>query len=228
MTELSFAQSFLTILDTKPTKLPADYVEDPRNFPARSAVSLTPPSDLAERYPANEVISQSILPKMAKPLSKRQKIAPGAEKSITVSLKSLRNPPLDITLSSQTPNTSILDLKTAVSEKTGISADKIRVLHKKKPVGDSKVLKDVVGEDSSVEFSVMVIGGAAAVNREVEPEGTSTAPVAQGESGTELLSTDEFWADLKGFLTQRLRDEKTAETTFGVFKNAWESHGSKP
>ncbi|RDW88094.1 hypothetical protein BP6252_00126 [Coleophoma cylindrospora] len=208
MTELSFAQSFLTILDTKPTKLPADYVEDPRNFPARSA---------------------SILPKMSKPLPKRQKIAPGAEKSITVSVKSLRNPPLDITLSSQTPNTSILDLKTAVSEKTGISVDKIRVLHKKKPVGDSKVLKDVVGEeDSSVEFSVMVIGGAAAMNREVEMEGTSPAPVAQGESGAEVLSTDEFWADLKGFLTQRLRDEKTAESTFGVFKNAWESHGSKP
>lgn len=168
---------------------------------------------------------------MAKPLAKRQKTAPGAEKSISVSLKSLRNPPLDITLSSQTPNTSILDLKAAVSEKTGISADKLRILYKKKPMGDSKVLKDVVGnDDSNVEFSVMVIGGAsaAATNKEVEMGGTSIAPVAQGQSGKEVLSTDEFWADLKGFLTQRLRDENAAATTFTTFKEAWELHESRP
>ncbi|KAL3421290.1 hypothetical protein PVAG01_07735 [Phlyctema vagabunda] len=204
MTELSFAQSFLATLDSKPTKLPADYVENPRNYPARSA---------------------TILPKMAKPLAKRQKLAPGQERSITVALKSLRNPPLDITLSSQTPNTSILDLKNAVSEKASIPAAKLRLLYKKKPVGDSKVLKDVVGEDeSSVEFSIMVLGGAAAVTKE-EPA-DATAPVAQGQSGKEALVTEEFWSDLKGFLTQRLRDEKQADKAYDIFKGAWESHGS--
>lgn len=39
MTEVSFAKSFLTALDSKPAKLPADYVEDPRNYPARTPVS---------------------------------------------------------------------------------------------------------------------------------------------------------------------------------------------
>lgn len=44
MTELSFAKSFLTTLDSKPSKLTADHVEDAKSYPARNAVCvrLTP------------------------------------------------------------------------------------------------------------------------------------------------------------------------------------------
>lgn len=42
MTELAFAKSFLSSLDTKPTKISADHVEDPRSYPARSAVCPRP------------------------------------------------------------------------------------------------------------------------------------------------------------------------------------------
>lgn len=38
MAEVSFAQTFLTTLDSRPIKLPADHVEDPRNYPARQPV----------------------------------------------------------------------------------------------------------------------------------------------------------------------------------------------
>jgi len=38
MTELSFAKSFLATLDSRPTRLSADHVEDPRSYPARGAV----------------------------------------------------------------------------------------------------------------------------------------------------------------------------------------------
>ncbi|KAG0647930.1 hypothetical protein D0Z07_6043 [Hyphodiscus hymeniophilus] len=138
MTELSFAKQFLTTLDTKPTKIPADHVEDPRNYPAHSAY---------------------ILPKMPKPLAKKQKLAPGSERSLDITLKSLRNPPLDITLSSQSPSTSILDLKTAITSQTSIPISTLRLLYKKKPVSDSKVLKDIVSEEEhKAEFSVMVLG----------------------------------------------------------------------
>lgn len=37
-TELAFAKSFLSLLDSKPTKLTADHVEDPRNYPASTPV----------------------------------------------------------------------------------------------------------------------------------------------------------------------------------------------
>lgn len=38
MTEVSFAKSFLTMLDSRPIKLSGEHVEDPRSYPARSAV----------------------------------------------------------------------------------------------------------------------------------------------------------------------------------------------
>jgi hypothetical protein len=36
-----------------------------------------------------------------------------------------------------------------------------------------------------------------------------------------VLETGEFWGDLKGFLQQRIRDEKAAEEVVEVFKGAW-------
>ncbi|KAI1800179.1 cell-cycle control medial ring component-domain-containing protein [Daldinia bambusicola] len=200
MTEVSFARSFLAALDARPVKLSADHVEDPKSYAARSAY---------------------ILPKMPKPMSKRKAttVAPGQERSLTVLVKSLRNPPLDIKLSSQTPNTSVLDIKTTVSQDTGIPVGKMKLLHKKKPIADSKVLKDLAGEgETSVEFSVMVMGGAAAIKTT-----PAQAEVAQGQSGSEVLDTKEFWDDLKGFLLQRIRDEKTAEELINTFQSAWKA-----
>lgn len=169
---------------------------------------------------------------MPKPMSKAVSLAPGQERSITVHIKSLRNPPLDIRLSSQPLNTSILDVKTSVSSETSIPVDKIKVLHKKKPVADSKVLKDLLGEDdTSVEFSVMVLGGAAAAAASPAPkneeDSAAAAPdassTAQGTSGEAVLQTDAFWTDLRGFLSQRIRDEKITEELFGKFLSSWES-----
>jgi hypothetical protein len=157
---------------------------------------------------------------MPRPLPKRQKLAPGAERSLNVSLRSLRNPPLDITLKSQPPNTSILNLKESIHAQTSIPIDKLRILHKKKPVPDSKVLKDLAGEEEKLDLAVMVIGGAA-VMREGDEE--VIPPVAQGENGAALLKGEEFWSDLKGFLTQRLRNEDQGEKVYGVFRKAWEA-----
>lgn len=179
--------------------------------------------------PRLTLVVQYILPRMPKPMSKAVSLAPGQERSVTVRIKSLRNPPLDIRLSSQPLNTSILDVKTSVSSETTIPVDKIKVLHKKKPVADSKVLKDLLGEDeTSVEFSVMVLGGAAAAaspapKNEEDPAAADAASTAQGTSGEAVLQTDAFWTDLRGFLSQRIRDEKITEELFAKFLSSWES-----
>ncbi len=80
-----------------------------------------------------------------------------------MTLKSLRNPPLDLRLASQPPTTSVLDVKHAVSRQTGLPLDKLRLLVRKKPVADSKFLRELLAgpDERSVEFSVMVLGGAA-------------------------------------------------------------------
>lgn len=163
-------------------------------------------------------------------MTKRVALAPGQERSVTVLIKSLRNPPLDLKLTSQPLNTSILDVKTAVAAQASLLADKIKVLHKKKPVPDTKVLKDLLGDDeTSVEFSVMVMGGAAAaaappavVSAPVAEERVEDASPAQGTSGEAVLATDEFWTDLRGFLLQRIRNEKTTDELFGKFLGSWE------
>lgn len=166
---------------------------------------------------------------MPKAISKRKgaSIAPGQERSLAVTVKSLRNPPLDLRLSSQSPNTSIHDVKAFVAKETGVPADKIRILHRKKPVPDSKVLKDLVGEeDASVEFSVMVMGGAAAA----AATAAATRPdvqtdVAQGLSGRDVLQTEQFWSDLNGFLSQRIRDDHLATELTTTFQQAWKAKG---
>ncbi|KAI0004825.1 cell-cycle control medial ring component-domain-containing protein [Xylariaceae sp. FL0662B] len=203
MTEVSFAKSFLAALDSRPIMVPADHVEDPKRYPPRSAY---------------------ILPRLPKPMSKRKPsaVAPGQERRLAVVVKSLRNPPLDVRLPSQTPTTSVLDVKAAVSRETGIPVDKMKLLHRKKPVLDSKVLKDLVGdEDTNVEFAVMVMGGAAAVVRTATPAQGDV--VAQGPSGGDVLGTSEFWDDLRGFLLQRIRDEKIAGDLTETFQAAWKA-----
>merc|ERR1712000_523600 len=137
-----------------------------------------------------------------------------------------RNPPLNIKLTSQPRTTSLLDIKTQVTAQTRIPTEKIRILYNKKPVPDSKVLKEVFGEEeSAVEFAVMVIGGAAAI-----PPAEADVPAAPtaDTAGAEALETAAFWDDLKGFLMQRLKDESEAEKLSALFKSSWESSRSKP
>jgi hypothetical protein len=205
MAEATFAKNFLTTIDSRPIKLSPDHVEDPKRFPARSPY---------------------ILARMPKPMSKPTKLAPGQEKSITVTLKSLRNPPLDIKLTSQPLSTSILDVKGSVSKQARIPLDKLKILLNKRPVQDSKILRDLIGEaDTSIEFSVMVMGGAASVLAE-EPVEESTP--AQPPTGSAALETPEFWADLHGYLMQRLKDQEKAGELSKLFKSSWEASQARP
>lgn len=145
-----------------------------------------------------------------------------------------------VPLSSITPSsTSIYDLKAAYASQTSIPAVKIKILYNKKPVTDSKTVGEVVGADAGtqVEFGVMVLGGAVASPATSSPVqsppalapsehdkglGSQTAaPAAQGPSGREVVD-DVFWSDLKGFVVQRIRDEKEGERLVTMFRDAWE------
>ena len=44
---------------------------------------------------------------------------------------------------------------------------------------------------------------------------------AVASSASEILQTEEFWTDLKGFLAQRLRDQSEGEKLAGVFREAF-------
>ncbi|KAK3493206.1 cell-cycle control medial ring component [Neurospora crassa] len=277
-TEVAFAKTFLAILDTKPTKISADHVEDPRTYPASTPFILphhpslrpfrkpssrpapAPGSTPASAASTGTSTSTSTTPGAATPSS-------GDAAAVVVHIRSARNPTLSLSLPTPQPlaTTSILDIKTYVSQETGMPVDKLKVLFNKKPVGDVKSLKEVLASTGSVvpegggelELSLMVMGGqatfdsaeakavrearlAATANttkpemseppevemKDVTQESGSTeaaaaGPVAQGLSGPAVLETEEFWEDLKGYLQQRIRDEKTAEEVVGRFRGAW-------
>jgi len=222
MSELTFARQFLSALDTRPIKLSSDHVADPRSYPAQGAYTL---------------------PKLPNQPAKRKRApaatAPGAERagpSIPVSLKNLKTPSSSLQLDNQPLTTSIYDLKTAYASQSGGPTDKIKLLHNKKPVQDSKTLSDILGDSASsakdVEFSVMVMGGGAAGKATASPAASpgieipqpnmAPGPVAQGTSGAEVLKSAEFWEDLNGFLLQRVRDEGEAKRLTALFKGSWE------
>ncbi|KAL2828026.1 cell-cycle control medial ring component [Aspergillus cavernicola] len=260
MSELSFAKSFLSTLDSRPIKLRADYVHDqdtprvpvrPLPFPFPISQSkVVPPQQQAN---PKSTYKQYLLPRLQHPrpeMPKRTKKAPipGSSKAITVTLKSTRNPVLEIILSNVPASTTIVsDLKDAVRDRildnsdNKVSLEKIKILYKRKPiVGVGKTVAEVVsdvgeedlilggGGGKQVEFGVMVMGGARVVeeqgqrqDEEATCSGETTAKAAVEPSGEVLLETEEFWEDLQGYLGQRLRDADEAEKLRGLFKEAW-------
>ena len=174
----------------------------------------------------------------------KQTQAPGSSKSVTINIKSARNPALELTLpNAPLSTTSVQDLRDAVSERVTdtqgnpVALDKIKILYRRKPVsGTGKTIAEVLADEpgmltggKAVEFGVMIIGGAHVVDTTkpqlelAEPQDTSPPKPAIGPSGAEIVRTDVFWDDLQGYLEQRLKDEQEARRLRALFKEAWSS-----
>ncbi|MCJ1323365.1 hypothetical protein MMC10_000025 [Thelotrema lepadinum] len=246
--EVAFAKTFLSVLDAKPIKLQSDYAADLRTLELGAPVRLSNPTCLFS-IPSLPLLvpltrwKQYTLPRQPTPMKKPDSAstpsaAPGSEPAAAITLKSLRNPPLDLSLPAQPLSTSILDLKQRVAKELSLQGvDKVRLLYKKKPCADSKSVKDVLGDETpgagGVEFSVMVMGGvtpaasAEGGKGDVEMKDAGAAmPVAPGEeSGLEVLGKSEFWVDLKGFLEQRVKDQGVADNAVTIFQAAWKERG---
>ncbi|QIW98645.1 hypothetical protein AMS68_004163 [Peltaster fructicola] len=215
MSEVTFAKAFLTTLDKKPIKLPADHVSDPRKYPNQSPFTLARQS---HPYPKQA----------AKDLAQSQSNAI----TITITIKPMRAGET-ITLSKITLDESIHDIKTKYSAKISLPVDKIKLLLNKKPAADLKTLKDLgIDASSAAPTPATQIDTASADKMEVDSEaphpGSEKAQVqaeeeATAPSGPGALHTVDFWKDLEAFLTQRLRDEKEAQRLAGLFKSAWAS-----
>ncbi|KAL8920979.1 MAG: hypothetical protein Q9172_004266 [Xanthocarpia lactea] len=234
MTELSFAKSFLSTLDNRAIKLQPDHAADLKTLELKGAYTLP-------RYPSSPPMqppSSSTAPAETQSSSNKD--------TITISLRSLKSPPLNLSLPSQSLSTSIFELKQKVAkELQRESTDGIKILYQRKPCSDVKTVKEVIGEEGgkggTVELGVMVVGGAAATStmsatggEKIEGgevgdvkmggvyEGKEEVPAAQGPSGEEVLGSAEFWDDLRGWLMQRVRDEAKADEAWSLFKRGWD------
>ncbi|KAF2999404.1 hypothetical protein E8E13_006948 [Curvularia kusanoi] len=227
MSELAFCKTFLGAIDSRPIKLSSDYVSDARTYPA-TGVPILP------RLPQGH------------PQRPAPKAAANASSTINISLKPMKPTTPTLPLPAIDPaKTSVYDLKSQYATSTSIPAAKIKILYKKKPVTDSKLVSEIIGADagSDVEFGVMVMGGATAGASTPSAESPAESPAAVapsetekglagattsgaaaiGPSGKEVVATEEFWGDLKNFVFQRIKDEQEGERLVGVFRKAWEA-----
>ncbi|KAH7074661.1 cell-cycle control medial ring component [Paraphoma chrysanthemicola] len=227
MSELAFCKSFLTALDARPVKLSSDHIADARQYPAQGAYTLP-------RLP------HPPHPRAPKPKTSNTPNA-SSTAALNITLKPMKpsHPTTSLPISDPSKS-SIYDLKIHYATHASLAASKIKILYKKKPVPDSKTVAEVLGENTSgdVEFGVMVMAGAAVGTPVTSPPAVAPSeaekglaggqseggPAAQGPSGKDVVATDEFWSDLRGFILQRTRDEAEAERLGGIFRSAWESN----
>ncbi|GME30770.1 putative ubiquitin supergroup protein [Neofusicoccum parvum] len=263
MTEVSFAKQFLTALESRPSRLSSDHVVDPKTYPAQPAFIL-PRMPQPKRKPASRAAAApGATPANDAPTTTAAAASPTTPQppqqpeTALVTLKPTRATHPTHTLPAPVPvaTTSMHDLKRAYAAAApGVGVAKIKILLAKKPVGDTKTIRDVLPpatEPSAhpipVEFSVMVLGGGgggatptaagtpaiSTPERVASPPATTVevemgeAPVAAGPADAAgVLGSEEFWADLKGFLVGRLRDEVEGERLVGVFREAWTKGGA--
>ncbi|KAK4043585.1 cell-cycle control medial ring component [Parachaetomium inaequale] len=252
-TELTFAKTFLSLLDSKTPKISPDHVEDPRTYPGSSPYTLprTPSQKPFSKPPSTTTTTTDATAPGSATATTTSASKKESDPALTITLRSPRNPAFDLTLASGiTTSTSLAEIKERVAHETSIPLDKIKLLFGKKPVADSKLLREVLGlspaavienggVQGGVELGVMVLAGGAASFKMREQSQTQTveekkkgeevqekeeveAPVAQGLSGKGVLETGQFWEDLRGYLQQRVRDEGVAGEAVGVFRGAWE------
>ncbi|KAL2147878.1 hypothetical protein VTI28DRAFT_3356 [Corynascus sepedonium] len=168
-TEVAFAKTFLSLLDSKPPKISPDHIEDPRNYPGSSPYIL--PRARSQKpfsKPRPSTNTTSATGSSAAPGGTASSGPQAASSSVTVILRSPRNPPFEIALPTTPLLTSLAELKERLVSETSIPLDKIKLLHNKKPVADSKLLRDLVnnnngndGKEGTLELGVMVLAGGA-------------------------------------------------------------------
>jgi len=191
MNEVTFARQFLTLLDARPIKLPSDYVADPRKLPAQSAVSSHHSTSNLLPTSVSKLLTthQTILPRnthpFPRPSSKTTTTSSNSSATTTTSTTGTTtnpSPPAPTTIITLTPlrptpslpqplvlpaqnlrTTSLYDVKSLAAKATGYTPDKLKLLWRKKPVGDAKTISEILeggaGGGGEVELQVMFIGG---------------------------------------------------------------------
>jgi len=224
MAEITFAKSFLSALDSRPVKLQNDYIADPQTLGLRGPYTLP-------RMPP---------PHPSMPKKRETPMVPGSSKSVTIHLKSPRNPIFEFSIdNAPLSTTTIQDLKDTVQERildasgNVVALDKIKILYKKKPVAGKTVADVLVDEPEvlnggkEIEFGVMIFGGANIMEPRVSGSTAIAGALASASNSVPetsvpgILQTDAFWRDLETFLGERINDRFEAVRLAGLFRTTW-------
>ncbi|KAK4501044.1 hypothetical protein PRZ48_006850 [Zasmidium cellare] len=236
MSEVTFAKQFLATIDKRPIKLPADHVSDPRKYPNQSPYILprqTHPFPARSGPTSTQSAASSILTATLKPMRAGETIT---LPSITLdtTIHDLKTQYASKTGLSQEKIKLLYNKKPAQDLKTlkdlGVGGDvELSVMVMGGTGGTPRAQSPAVMPSSAPEKEAVPAVGSDPMDvdeKSAAPESekaTAEAGKVDESSAAELLKGEEFWEDLKGFLSQRLRDEKEGETLVGVFRQAWKS-----
>lgn len=183
----------------------------------------------------------------APPATPSAKPSSSSSATLTITLKPLRasaTGPNAVVVKDQTPDSSIYDVKAACAAQAGYTTEKVKILWERKPVSDSKTVKEVVGEAAApgaeVEMGVMFMGqptqapargsGESSPVPVAEEQGTDRresvyedASSAQAGHGEAALESKEFWDELQGFVSQKLHNESLTTKVMQGFRQSYQS-----
>ncbi|KAI5779192.1 hypothetical protein DFH27DRAFT_653198 [Peziza echinospora] len=244
MTELSFAKQFLVAVSSRPVKFAADYADDQRNYPARTPITLPKPSRLLPKRPRLDPPPTTTI----------------TIKTLRAPHLTLPLPPLPLNTTTiltvkllVSEHTSIPIPALKILQKGKILAD---------PTFLREVVPEGTEAGAGVVLNVMFMGGAVPKGVEGEEQAgekmdvdSTSSPVVdskpkegegekmdveqqEGEEPStkeeDVLSTPEFWEDLRGWVSGRVgKGTGTAVTpvdvdaVIGLWKEAWEERKKK-
>ncbi|KAK5706762.1 hypothetical protein LTR97_001753 [Elasticomyces elasticus] len=241
MSEVSFAKTFLQALDKKPIKLPADHVSDARKHAAQSPYTLPRqthpfPRKTAASSSASQAAKQKNVTATLKPMR-------GGGETVTVGDLTLTSTVHDVKTAyagksgvQQDKIKLLLNKKPAGDLKTlgelGVDGESVEfsVMIMGGGTGNTPATTPAV-EKSEPAMPVPAVGGGedkmeidsqAPGSEKAQADAEEKAGDTKGSGVEDVLKSEEFWADLKGFLTQRLRDESEGAKLVEVFKSAYE------
>ncbi|KAK4548483.1 hypothetical protein LTR36_009393 [Oleoguttula mirabilis] len=243
MSEVTFAKGFLATLDKRPIKLSADHVSDPRKGSGQSPYILP-----RQTHPfPRKTVSSSAQQAKNKSVTATLKPMRGGE---TVTISDLTPDSTIHDVKTQYAQQSgqqqdkiklLLNKKPAADLKTlkelGVEGESVELSVMIMGGGSgatpsaTPVVQSPAVEKSEPSMPVPAPGDPMEVDKEASAPESEKAQAEAGDaaeanagSAAEILKSDEFWADLKGFLVQRLRDEKEGEKLVQVFR---EAHGKQ-
>lgn len=251
MSEVTFAKSFLATLDKRPIKLPADHVSDPHKFPHQSPVRTTAARVHPGAYPnrLQYILPKQThpFPRKTGPTSTQK----SHDKTITATLKPMRagetvtlpDTTLDTTIHdlkaqyAQKTGVPQDKIKLLLSKKPAADLKTLKDLGVDRDMELSVMILGATGttpraQSPAVEKSEPKMPAPPPAADKMDIDEAAPAPESErataeanqsseGSTAAEMLKTKEFWSDLQGFLSQRLRDEKEGENLAGLFKEAW-------
>ncbi|KAJ9642817.1 hypothetical protein H2201_008170 [Coniosporium apollinis] len=249
MSEATFAKQFLTALDSRPIKLSSDHVADPKTYPPTGAYILPKMPNPKRKRASPTSPTSTDQPTITITLHNLR----NASQSLTLEDQS---PATTSVLDLKTAfaahhgvNADKLKLlfakKPCADTKTVAEILGTRLEEGMKGVEFAVMVMPGAASGPSVAAATPAPAPAPAPEDPAvasppleapapEVEMTDAGEPVEGEkvggerTGADVLQTEDFWADLKDFLIQRLRDEGEAVRLAGVFKGAWESSSGRP